>query len=326
MTRTRAPWAATTSWIRSGSGTSTTTASASSVPVNPDSKTPIDSSGSITLDGNADTFPDALALNKLLLNSPRDSKLLREAMGPLCGKPLGYLRRCGVDRGGDQRVSSRQPQCPQPDRRGRHVENLPIPLPRYRRGVAMKKDRFSRRAFLKAMGMARGFSPFSARSARVVRRPPDFPHGSFRSTGPTVPCRRISSRRARPGPTCDAAAHPAAACAVELEGAVDARGEDPDEPYRLRRHARRKPEIRRALFVPDASHWLQRRRRSVARPAIANNLATTANLTNAQLNVGCRPDASSTSWRAAGQKNTPQTDPYKLFTSLFAGQTMPPRR
>jgi hypothetical protein len=56
---------------------------------------------------------------------------------------------------------------------------------------------------------------------------------------------------------------------------------------------------------------------------ISNNLATTANISNAQLNVGCRPFTSTTSYRAAGQKNKPQTDPYGLFTSLFAGQSMP---
>jgi hypothetical protein len=40
------------------------------------------------------------------------------------------------------------------------------------------------------------------------------------------------------------------------------------------------------------------------------------------LNVGCRPYASSTSWASNGVKNTPQTDPYKLFNTLFAGSSM----
>src|SRR5205823_5395162 len=30
------------------------------------------------------------------------------------------------------------------------------------------------------------------------------------------------------------------------------------------------------------------------------------------------------SWRASGQQNTPETDPYRLFTRLFASTTMPP--
>ena len=50
---------------------------------------------------------------------------------------------------------------------------------------------------------------------------------------------------------------------------------------------------------------------------ISDNLASTAGIFNAQLNVGCRPYGTSTSWRSGGIKNPSQTDPYKLFTSLF---------
>jgi hypothetical protein len=50
---------------------------------------------------------------------------------------------------------------------------------------------------------------------------------------------------------------------------------------------------------------------------IADNLASTAGLSNTQLNVGCRPYGTSTSWRSGGIKNTSETDPYKLFTDLF---------
>jgi hypothetical protein len=54
----------------------------------------------------------------------------------------------------------------------------------------------------------------------------------------------------------------------------------------------------------------------------ADYLAQNAGVNNALLNVGCRPYASSTSWAANGVKNTPQTDPYKLFNNLFAGSSM----
>lgn len=37
------------------------------------------------------------------------------------------------------------------------------------------------------------------------------------------------------------------------------------------------------------------------------------------LNLGVRPGSSSTSWKAAGQKNTLETDPYRVFNRLFAG-------
>jgi len=55
----------------------------------------------------------------------------------------------------------------------------------------------------------------------------------------------------------------------------------------------------------------------------ADNLLATAMVTNTQLNVGCRPYKSYTSYRAGGTANTQQTDPYKLFTSLFGGTGMP---
>jgi hypothetical protein len=55
---------------------------------------------------------------------------------------------------------------------------------------------------------------------------------------------------------------------------------------------------------------------------IANNLATQG-VNNALLNVGCRPYSTYTSWRSAGTPNVPQTDPYKLFSSLFSGPSMP---
>jgi len=55
---------------------------------------------------------------------------------------------------------------------------------------------------------------------------------------------------------------------------------------------------------------------------IANNLATQG-VQNAQLNVGCRPYSTYTSWRSANTPNTQQTDPYKLFNNLFAGSSMP---
>ena len=41
------------------------------------------------------------------------------------------------------------------------------------------------------------------------------------------------------------------------------------------------------------------------------------------LNLGCRPGSSSTSWRGPGQKSTAETDPYRLFTKLFAGASLP---
>ena len=47
-------------------------------------------------------------------------------------------------------------------------------------------------------------------------------------------------------------------------------------------------------------------------------------VSNAQLNVGCRPYKSYTSFRSGGVANTQQNDPYKLFTNLFGGTGMTP--
>jgi hypothetical protein len=45
----------------------------------------------------------------------------------------------------------------------------------------------------------------------------------------------------------------------------------------------------------------------------------------AALNLGCRPYVSGTSWRAGGIRNAQITDPYKLYTLLFAGSSTPPQ-
>jgi hypothetical protein len=56
---------------------------------------------------------------------------------------------------------------------------------------------------------------------------------------------------------------------------------------------------------------------------LAENLLAQG-VANAQLNVGCRPYKSATSYRTGGTPNTQQNDPYKLFASLFGGTTMMP--
>ncbi len=55
----------------------------------------------------------------------------------------------------------------------------------------------------------------------------------------------------------------------------------------------------------------------------ADNLLSMG-VSNAQLNVGCRPYKSYTSYRSGGVANTQQNDPYKLFTNLFGGAGMTP--
>ena len=63
-----------------------------------------------------------------------------------------------------------------------------------------------------------------------------------------------------------------------------------------------------------------------AAPSIDQLFAThlsTQGVNNTLLNVGARPFRSYTSYRSASTPNTQQTDPYKLFNTLFAGTNMP---
>ncbi len=48
------------------------------------------------------------------------------------------------------------------------------------------------------------------------------------------------------------------------------------------------------------------------------------NLANAQLNLGCHTSNSHLSWKAGGVANTPNTSPSKVFTQLFAGANLSP--
>src|SRR5688572_20964556 len=51
---------------------------------------------------------------------------------------------------------------------------------------------------------------------------------------------------------------------------------------------------------------------------IAEHL-TSLGVVSPLLNLGARPYASSTSYRASGERNSSQTDPYRLLDTLFAG-------
>jgi len=57
--------------------------------------------------------------------------------------------------------------------------------------------------------------------------------------------------------------------------------------------------------------------------AIAKNVKLTAPLLN--LGVRSQGDGEPTTWKAAGQKNVPETDPKRLFQRLFAGAAVPPQ-
>jgi hypothetical protein len=189
----------------------------------------------------------------------------------------------------------------------------------------MNKDRFSRRALLKAMGLGAGFLPLlsteRARGATATGFPTRFI--SINWTNGTVPPNFFPAGSAGPLPaTLPPILQPLAPWSSKVLSMRAAKTQTSPIDCNVMEDANLK-------YGGHFSYQtLLTGYANAGGPSldqlIANNLATTANVTNAQLNVGCRPSASSTSYRAAGQKNTPQIDPYKLFTSLFAGQTMPP--
>ena len=65
------------------------------------------------------------------------------------------------------------------------------------------------------------------------------------------------------------------------------------------------------------------------KPSIDTLFATqlaASGLPKAQLNVGCLPGSTSTSWRDGRVKNTSETNPYRLFTTLFSGASATPQQ
>lgn len=59
--------------------------------------------------------------------------------------------------------------------------------------------------------------------------------------------------------------------------------------------------------------------------AVADGLvAKGVNKSGLHLVLGVEPDGNTISYKGGGQKNTPETDPFKLFTRLFAGAALPP--
>jgi hypothetical protein len=54
-------------------------------------------------------------------------------------------------------------------------------------------------------------------------------------------------------------------------------------------------------------------------PSIDTTIAATLNVANGQLTLGCLPQGSYTSWSPGGQHNSQITNPYTLFTKLFPG-------
>lgn len=188
----------------------------------------------------------------------------------------------------------------------------------------MRSDRYSRRAILKAMGVGAGFLPLLNAERSPAATSSGFPTRfiSITWTNGTVPPNFFPAGSAGPLPaTLPPILQPLQTWSSKL--LVLRAAKTQTSPVDLRVMLDDNEEFGGHSAYGSLLTGYDQGGGPSLDQAISDNLAMTANVTDAQLNVGCRPNGSSTSWRAAGQKNASQTDPYKLFTSLFAGQSMP---
>jgi Protein of unknown function (DUF1552) len=188
----------------------------------------------------------------------------------------------------------------------------------------MKKDRYSRRALLKAMGLGAGFLPLLNAERSPAATASGFPTRfiSITWTNGAVPPNFYPAGAAGPLPaTLPPVLQPLQAWSSKILSLRAAKNQT--SPIDLKVMLDSNQQFGgHSAYGSLLTGYSMGGGPSIDQ-AISNNLATTANVTGAQLNVGCRPNGSSTSFRAAGQKNTSQTNPYTLFSSLFAGASMP---
>jgi hypothetical protein len=189
----------------------------------------------------------------------------------------------------------------------------------------MRNDRYSRRALLKAMGLGAGFLPLlnaePSRAATASGFPTRFI--SITWTNGAVPPNFYPAGAAGPLTTLPPVLQPLSAWSSKILSLRAAKTQTSPVDLKVMEDVSKPGQFGGHSAYGSLLTGYNLGGGPSLDQAISDNLAKTANITNAQLNVGCRPSTSSTSWRAAGQKNTSQTNPYTLFSSLFAGQTMP---
>ena len=187
----------------------------------------------------------------------------------------------------------------------------------------MKKDRFSRRSILKAMGVGAGFLPLLNAERSVAATASGFPTRfiSITWTNGTVPSNLFPSGSAGPLPsTLPPILQPLQTWSSKL--LVLRAANTQTSPIDINDMIDNNQKYGGHFSYASLLTGYNNGGGPSLDQAISDYLASTAGVTGAQLNVGCRPSGSTTSWRSAGQKNASQTDPYKLFSSLFAGQNM----
>ena len=316
-----------------------------------DQSLPVDSNGSITLDGKMQTFADAPALAKLLAASPQAQACFAKQMTRYALNRWDTAGRRRVDPVGGDDVPGHAEHA-RPDRRGGHVADLPLPGARARGGAAMTTDptttrgiliktsktqaKYSRRAILKRLGIGAGFLPLLSTERARAAAPSGYPTRFIAITWTDGICPpnfypdRRGGRAAR-----DAAVDPHAAATWSSKLLLFRHATKQQSPIDINvmidvgskygGHFTYPAMLTGGVSSPNGTDEVPTINATF--PSIdqiyADNLLTQG-VSNAQLNVGCRPYKSYTSFRTGGTPNTQQNDPYKLFTSLFGGTTMPP--
>jgi hypothetical protein len=195
-------------------------------------------------------------------------------------------------------------------------------------GRRRREAKYSRRAILKRLGIGAGFLPLLSTERARAPRPPASRRASSPSPGRTESARPASTRPAAGRVARHAAVDPAPLAtwssklsllrhATKAQSPIDLNVMI-DVGSRYGGHFTYPAMLTGGVSSPNGSAEVPTINATF--PSIdqiyADNLLAQG-VANAQLNVGCRPYKSATSYRAGGTPNTQQNDPYKLFASLF---------
>ena len=285
-----------------------------------DNGKPVDSSGSIPLDGETKSFTDAVELVKLLVPATRFvavSSLSGHALPSAGRKPMPIKapsnRPRRLSRMGSTRFASSWWEWPL------HHRSVSEASPR-ERCRNMDNDRFSRRALLAGLGASAAMLPLleaekaeaatSGGPKRLVcvrdqwRDRQRLSEGGRPTIGQTLkPLEAFKSKMLMP-------------VGLDQKVLLDSNADRAYDghftwPTLLTGTAENKHESRKAMG-PSIDQ------------VISDALAKKVSLPAPLLNLGVQTDGDSepTSWRAAGQKNVPEQDPWHLFDRLFASASL----
>ena len=292
-----------------------------------DAGKPVDASGTVTLDGSPKSFKNARELTRMLIDSPE----ARRCFATQLARFAWNRHDTEADRHSDRHRRDRLRRGGQvdqgPDGGHHQVPFLPLPERRRGRGAAMSiliktpstQARFSRRAFLRGAGASaatvpllfaepvrgQGTTPDGAPRRFVsvawgngIVRPEFYPAGDELVLGQVLqPLEPWKSKVLMPA-------------GLDMKCLMDAghryAGHFSYGALLTGTYAKGWKSAGKSIDTVIAEEL---RKKGVNRPAL-------------QLNLGIAPDGEGTSWREAGVRNTSETDPARLYQTLFAGRNL----